>query len=141
MLSSGFYEWRHYKPAGAKKDIAYPYYISLPGKDYFYMAGIYQRWTDKETGETMNTFAIVTAPSNEFMTQIHNKKKRQPTILPEQLAHDWLFKELNEEEIKKLASHQIPACDMVAHTIRKDFREALNPQEPFEYSELPPIVC
>jgi putative SOS response-associated peptidase YedK len=35
VLSSGFYEWRHYKPESAKKDIAYPYYISLPGKSFF----------------------------------------------------------------------------------------------------------
>jgi len=29
VLSSGFFEWRHYKPAGAKKEIAYPYFIWL----------------------------------------------------------------------------------------------------------------
>ncbi len=29
VLSSGFFEWRHYKPAGAKKEIAYPYFITL----------------------------------------------------------------------------------------------------------------
>jgi hypothetical protein len=29
VLSSGFYEWRHYKPVGATKEIAYPYFILL----------------------------------------------------------------------------------------------------------------
>jgi putative SOS response-associated peptidase YedK len=40
VLSSGFYEWRHYKPAGAKKEIAYPYFITLTNQPLFYMAGI-----------------------------------------------------------------------------------------------------
>ncbi|MEY4552843.1 MAG: hypothetical protein RL099_1171, partial [Bacteroidota bacterium] len=64
VLSSGFYEWRHYKPAGAKKEIAYPYFITLTNQPLFYMAGIYQPWTDKETGETMDTFSIVTTKAN-----------------------------------------------------------------------------
>jgi putative SOS response-associated peptidase YedK len=59
VLATHFYEWRHYKPEGAKKEISYPYVIRTT-QDYFYMAGIWQPWTDKETGEVINTFAIVT---------------------------------------------------------------------------------
>ena len=139
VLSSGFYEWRHFKPAGAKKEIAYPYFITLKEQPLFFMAGIFQPWTDKETGETMDTFSIVTTKANAFMEQIHNKKKRMPTILTETQASDWLNPSLSESKILELASSAYDASYMNAYTIDKSFRTASDPLEPFEYEELPPL--
>jgi putative SOS response-associated peptidase YedK len=139
MLSSGFYEWRHYKPIGAKKENAYPYFISLPGHQYFFMAGIYQPWTDKETGETTDSFAIVTTAANTLMAKVHNKRKRMPCILTEKFANEWLQEELNETRIKEIANFQFPDNDMQAYSIRKDFKNAVSPQEKFTYPELPPL--
>ena len=135
--STGFFEWRHYKPIGAKKDIAYPYYISLKAQALFYMAGIYQPWTDKETGETMDTFSIVTTKANDLMEQIHNKKKRMPTILNEAQAADWLSPNLSESKIKELAASAYDPLGMSVYTIDKNFRTASDPLEQFEYEELP----
>ncbi|MBS1585491.1 MAG: SOS response-associated peptidase [Bacteroidetes bacterium] len=140
VLSSGFYEWRHFKPEGEKKDIAYPYYITIPGKDYFYMAGIWQPWTDRETGETIDTFAIVTTKANHLMEQVHNKKKRMPTILPDELAMEWISDGLTQQRITELATYQLPADKMAAYTIHKDFRGLEVPTEAFKYSELPELV-
>ncbi len=140
VLSSGFYEWRHYKPEGSKKDIAYPYYISLPEKEYFYMAGIWQPWTDRETGETIDTFAIVTTKANELMAQVHNKKLRMPTILPDQLALEWIQNGLTKERILELGAYQYPAEQMKAYTIQKDFRTLPDPEEAYIYNELPALV-
>jgi|694.fasta_scaffold34278_4 putative SOS response-associated peptidase YedK len=137
VLSSGFFEWRHYKPIGAKKDIAYPYYITLKEQPLFYMAGIYQPWTDKETGETMDTFSIVTTKANALMEQIHNKKKRMPTILNEAQAGEWLQPHLSEAKIMELASNSYDASCMSAYTIDKSFRTSSNPMELFEYPDLP----
>jgi putative SOS response-associated peptidase YedK len=53
VLASHFFEWRHYQPEGVTKDIAYPYTIGLKGTDYFYMAGIWQPWTDRKTGRNV----------------------------------------------------------------------------------------
>ena len=139
VLSSGFYEWRHYKPAGAKKEIAYPYFITLTNQPLFYMAGIYQPWTDKETGETMDTFSIVTTKANAFMEQIHNKKKRMPTILTEAQAVDWLAPNLSENKIMELATSSIDANQLSAYTIHKNFRTDTNPLQSFEYEELPQL--
>ena len=137
--SSGFFEWRHYKPIGAKKDIAYPYFISLKDQPLFYMAGIYQPWTDKETGETMDTFSIVTTKANALMEQIHNKKKRMPTILNEVQASAWLQANLSEAKIMELASSKYDASCMSAYTIDKNFRTSSDPLEQFEYPELTEI--
>lgn len=138
--ASNFFEWRSFKPEGEKKDISYPYSISVKDQEYFYIAGIWQQWTDKETGETMETVAAVTTAANDKMEQIHNKKKRQPTILTEELAYDWLFKPLNEEEITALATYQFPAELMEAHTVSKQFKAQENPTEYFQFNELPELV-
>ena len=140
VLSSGFYEWRHYKPAGAIKEIAYPYFITIKEQSLFYMAGIFQPWTDKETGETMDTFSIVTTKANAFMEQIHNKKKRMPTILNATQAVEWLAPNLSEHKIMELATSAIDANQLSAYTLDKSFRTASNPMEAFNYPELPGLI-
>ncbi len=140
VLSSGFFEWRHYKPIGTKKEIAYPYYITLKDQPLFYMAGIYQPWTDKETGETMDTFSIVTTKANTMMEQIHNKKKRMPTILNEAQANEWIEPNLSEPKIMELASSAYDASSMSAYTINKSFRTSSDPLELYEYPELAVLI-
>jgi putative SOS response-associated peptidase YedK len=137
VLSSGFYEWRHFTPPGSKKDIAYPYHIRVRNREYFYMAGIWQPWTDQETGETIESFAIVTTAANELMAQIHNKKKRMPLILPDEMAWEWIQDGLSPQRIRDMTQYHFPASEMEAWTIRKDFREAEDPMEPYFYEELP----
>jgi putative SOS response-associated peptidase YedK len=130
ILSSGFCEYRHV----GKKTI--PHYISLKDQSYFFMAGIWQPWTDQETGETMDTFAMVTTAANPLMETIHNTKKRMPTILLEEEAFEWLFGNLSEARIRELATYQLDDSRMQYHTIRRDFLVQENPVERFQYSEL-----
>ena len=117
--------------------MTYPYCVSVPEQEYFYMAGIWQPWTDRSTGETIDTFAIVTTKANALMEIVHNKKKRMPTILTEDLAYEWVLGDLSEQRIQELASFQLSSEYMEAYTIRKDFRTATDPTEAFEYDELP----
>ena len=140
VLSSGFFEWRHYKPAGSSKEIAYPYYITIKDQPLFYMAGIYQPWTDKETGETMDTFSIITTKANDLLEQIHNKKKRMPTILNEAQASEWLQPNLSEPKIMELATSAYDASSMSAYTINKSFRTSSDPLELYEYPELAVLI-
>jgi putative SOS response-associated peptidase YedK len=140
VLSSGFYEWRHFTPPGSKKDQAYPYHVTVKDREYFFLAGIWQPWTDQETGETMDTFSIVTTAANPLMAQVHNKKKRMPLILPDPLAAEWIRDGLTPARINELAHYSFPADRMAAETIRKDFRTALDPLEPETYPELPGLL-
>jgi putative SOS response-associated peptidase YedK len=139
VLSSGFYEWRHFTPPGTNKDMAYPYHVHLPGKEYFFMAGIWQPWTDRETGEIIDTFSIVTTKANGLMEKVHNKKKRMPLILPDELAWEWIQEGLSRERITEMTHYQYPSGEMEAYTIRKDFRTAEDPAEAYHYEELPPL--
>ena len=145
--STGFFEWQHLPQIGKKgqqlKAMAkYPYYIYLPesreaGKP-FYMAGISNPWTDPETGEHVDTFTITTAVANGLMKQVHNVKKRMPTILNEDLAYEWIFGKLSKERILEIAATQYPAGKMWAHTVAKDFKNALDPTLAFDYADLVP---
>jgi len=145
VLSTGFFEWRHIFPLNKKTGkplktaTKYPYHIKLKNREYFFMAGIWQPWTDRATGEYVETFAIVTTKANTLMDQIHNSKRRMPTILTEDLAWEWLFGNLDEKTISSIAQFQYPSNEMEACTISKDFRETLDPAEPFHYEDLPAL--
>lgn len=132
-----FFEWQHFKPEGAKKDVAYPYYIKVAGDEteIFFLAGIYNESVDFETGELKSSYAVITTKANELMEQIHNTKKRMPTILPKHLAEEWIS-DISEERIKQIASYQYDSESMYAHTIAKDFRATLDITQ-VEYEELP----
>jgi putative SOS response-associated peptidase YedK len=92
---------------------------------------------DIESGETMDTFAIVTTKANSLMEQIHNKKKRMPTILNEAQASEWISPKLPETRIMELASSQVNDELMTANTIDKKFRTSNEPNKAYSYIELP----
>lgn len=139
VIASHFFEWRHYKPEDAKKDIAYPYLIGVNDAEIFYMAGIYNPIVNKTTGEITDSFAIVTTKANELMEKVHNTKKRMPTILNEDLAWEWIMEDLTDERIKQIASYQFPSENMYAYSIAKNFKTAADPCAEFEYEELPEL--
>jgi putative SOS response-associated peptidase YedK len=87
----------------------------------------------------MDTFSIVTTKANSLMAEIHNKKKRMPLILPDELAWEWIQDGLSLERIAEITHYAFPAGKMDAHTIAKEFRTMDDPTEAFEYDELPTI--
>lgn len=148
VLSSGFFEWRHYFPPNKRKPGEYvktpvkiPHHITVKDRPYFFMAGIYQPWEDQVTHEKVETVSIVTtaAPEGHLMAKVHNNKKRMPTILNDDLAWEWMFGDLSEEEITTIAKTQFPSDQMTAYTIAKDFKEQLEPTKPFVYEEFPMV--
>lgn len=145
LLTSWFYDWRHVFPIGKKGHplktaVKYPYLIRTKNKEIFFIAGIWQPWTDKETGETVNTCSLITTGANGMMQQIHNSKKRMPVILPPQLAGEWISEGLSEERISKLATYQYPADEMEAWPVSKEFKTANEPYKQVEYPELPALM-
>ena len=145
VISSGFFEWRHVHPKNKKTGLPlktaekYPYFIKVKDHSYFYMAGIYQSWTDRETGEYINTFAIITTEANTLMSQIHNTKLRMPTILEDSLAYEWLFADIDENRIQEIAQTKYHSEEMIAYPIAKNFRELAEPSAPFTYEDLPEL--
>lgn len=145
VLSSGFYEWRHVHPISRrtgkplKTAEKYPYHITLKGKEYFFMAGLWQPWKDHETGEYVETFAIVTTVANALMEQVHNSRKRMPLILTEEMACEWLLGKPDEKRIAEISTFQYDAAGMHAITIAKNFRDSARPDAAFDYEGLPSL--
>jgi putative SOS response-associated peptidase YedK len=125
VISDGFYEW---KPlAGKHKQ---PYRILLKDAGLFAFAGLWDAWTDKSTGEIMNTFTVITTDANEQVAPIHD---RMPVILHEEDEKKWIGSDLKQEEIaamlKPIESNLIdvyPVSERVNSPVNDD-ENILNP--------------
>lgn len=76
-----FYEWQ--KVGGRKQ----PYAIGLADGNPMAFAGLWERWNDREAGQPLHTFTIITGPPNGLVAPIHN---RMPVILPREAWPLWL---------------------------------------------------
>ncbi len=92
VLSDGFYEW---KKINSKEKI--PYRIIMNNGSPFAMAGIWDRWKD-ESGESIDSFAIITTEPNDLMKNIHT---RMPVILKPGEERLWI-EEQNPGILKSL---------------------------------------
>ncbi len=81
ILADGFYEWRK------EGDVKAPYYISLASGEPFAFAGLWEDWHARDTGEVLQTTAIITTAANAFMNQLHH---RMPVVLQMDTADRWL---------------------------------------------------
>ncbi|NCD67995.1 SOS response-associated peptidase [Mucilaginibacter agri] len=140
VLSTGIVESRHVPKIGKKgqelkETIKYPYQIGLKDREYFYMPGLYNEWLDPETSEFVMTVAIGITGANALMKQIHNSKLRMPTILPDDLAYEWLLEKPTEERLSQIARTQIPSRMLEFCTIDTDYRTAQE-ATPKDYPEL-----
>jgi len=68
-----FYEWQKVEVKTKQ-----PYAIALKDGALFAIAGLWETWKDKVTGESRETYAVITTVPNELMESIHN---RMPVIL------------------------------------------------------------
>jgi putative SOS response-associated peptidase YedK len=107
--ASGFYEWQK-KGAGAKQ----PFYFYLKDKDVFGFAGLWEEWTDKKTGELIETCTIITTAANEVLAPVHD---RMPVILKAEDYDRWLDeKEKKPERLQTLLA-PYPASEMASHAV------------------------
>lgn len=143
VLSTGIIESMHVPTYGKKGQLLkatdkVPYQIGIVGKEYFWFPGVYNDWFDKEAGQWVRTVAFGTTAANGVMQQIHNSKKRMPTILTDDLAWEWLMEEPSEERLTEIALTQIPSKLMEACTIDKDYRFA-GEAKPLDYPGHPAL--
>ena len=136
--ADGFFEWRQYHGKN------YPYYVRLKNEEIFSIAGIYEKWTPKESDETIETFSVITCDANPLMQKLHNKKKRMPVILSKNDERKYLDKELTKTDIESFFK-PYPEERMHAYTISRLVASKTQDRnvppviEPYEYPELPPL--
>lgn len=122
--ASGFYEWKQPEDSNTKtadagtksehtdtkrnesgtakkkgtRPVKQPFYIRPPGRSpdaLFCFAGLWEHWTDKKSGEHIESFTIITTAANDFMRSIHD---RMPVILDPTDFARWLDPETMESE-------------------------------------------
>ncbi len=89
----GFYEW---KREGKTKT---PYRISTTNVEIFGVAGLWEKWHNKETSEIVYSFTVITQGPNELMKDIHD---RMPAILLPEQEKLWLDTTLSATEVMKI---------------------------------------
>lgn len=134
VIMDGFFEWRE---VGGTN---FPHYIKMKDDSAFAIAGIWDSWDDKETGEVRKTYSIVTAPANQLLEKIHNKKKRMPAILRKNDEKRWLSKDLDQDEIESMLG-PYPDGELEAYPIKRMITKDVDENvpdllEPHEYEEL-----
>jgi putative SOS response-associated peptidase YedK len=83
--ADGFYEW---KKLDAKTK--QPYAFVMNDRSLFGFAGLWDRWTDKASGEVIRSFTIITTTPNDVCAPIHD---RMPVIIEPQNYAKWLGEE------------------------------------------------
>lgn len=81
VLADGFYEWRR------QGDVKTPYFISLASGEPFGLAALWESWTDKASGDSLQTTTLITQEANDFMAPVHH---RMPVILQSATADEWM---------------------------------------------------
>jgi len=123
--ADGFYEW-----TGPKSDRR-PYWIHKPDGGLLRFAGLWEDWLDRQTGEVVRSFTIVTKDSTGEIADLHD---RMPVMLPESEVDRWLSapadeigdpREIPTEEgelaLRKVSKH--------VNTPRNDDPECIEPTE------------
>lgn len=87
IIATAYYEWHWNDEKGKSKD---KYQINSQKEEVFSFAGLYNVGINPETGETLNTYTMLTTEANKVMQFVHNHKKRMPIMLNKEDEIAWL---------------------------------------------------
>lgn len=81
IFADGFYEWQKVGKTRV------PYFIRMKDKEPFAIAGLWDTWIDKKTGNTLLSSTIITTDANSAVTELHD---RMPVILSADHYETWI---------------------------------------------------
>ncbi len=109
--ADGFYEWRK-NPDRTKT----PLHIHLANHEPFALAGLYETWTDRATGEVIPSFTIITVAANTLIRPIH---ERMPAILGPDAESAWLSLDITDPAALLPLLAPYPADAMAMHAVSR----------------------
>lgn len=104
--ADGFYEW-----TGEKK-ARQPHFIHMKDDGLFAFGGLYDKWRNA-SGETVETFTMITTPPNKLMSTLHD---RMPLIVERGDYARWLDRAAGGDAVKDLL-RPYPDSEMEAHAV------------------------
>jgi len=87
--ASGFFEWK--RGERGKQ----PYLIRVRGAELFAMAGLWERWESSETGEVIESCAILTTRPNSVVGELHD---RMPVVIAPESYALWIDPQVKSQE-------------------------------------------
>jgi putative SOS response-associated peptidase YedK len=107
--ADGFYEWQKLD-AKTKQ----PHRFTMLDGEPFAFAGLWERWKDPASGETVRSFTIITTTPNALCAPVHN---RMPVILNPEDYPRWLGETPAAADELQALLRPFPAERMMAHMI------------------------
>lgn len=86
VLADGYYEWHR------DGDVKTPYYISKVAGNPMALAGLWENWQDKQTGDSVQSTTLITTDANDFTASLHH---RMPMILEADGVDSWLGRDMD----------------------------------------------
>lgn len=108
--TTGFYEWKKATGGNAKQ----PFYFYLNDREVFGFAGLWEEWLDKQTGEMLETCAIITTEANDVLKPVHD---RMPVILKADDYDEWLNAKIKDTNRLQELLKPFSAKEMSAHAV------------------------
>jgi len=143
MPVTGIYE--HRGITGWKTKV--PYHVKVKNEKMFFIPALfnYAPLVNKETGELLGTFSLVTRNANALMQKIHNANPddpRMPLFVPFEMAKRWIKPDLSDDAIAEIMNYEMPSENLEAwpvFTIRspKPRSDAKEKFEPYDWEDLP----
>ena len=114
--TDGFYEWTS-GPKGKQ-----PHRIVLADRGPFALAGLWERWRDKEEGETVESCTVIVTAANDLLQPIHD---RMPVILSPEDHETWLDPEADRDSLKALL-RSYPSAAMATYEVSQIVNKPAN---------------
>jgi putative SOS response-associated peptidase YedK len=107
--ADGFYEWRR---EGNRK---VPMWFRLKSREPFAFPGLWDCWLDRDSGNQLYTFTIMTTRANALVRQIHD---RMPVICDAAMGRQWLEGPFGARKLAlELVLQPLPSERMEAHEV------------------------
>ncbi len=126
ILADGFFEPHH------ENNVSIPHFCYQPSKEYpegdlFLFAGLYNELDDE-----LFTTTILTVEANPFFAEVHNKKKRMPLVLAEDLYEDWLDDGMSQPQLNELMAFGFTSEEFKAHPVSRDlYKKGIDTNKPY----------
>lgn len=119
---SGFYEWRTHKD-GTKQ----PFYITRADGDVLYLAGLWDRWEEKNGDGVLESCTILTRTPNAEMKTVHD---RMPCVLEPGQITGWCDPELTD--VDRITAYLGPVADglLTMHAVDRRVGNARTNNDP-----------
>jgi putative SOS response-associated peptidase YedK len=108
IFTDGFFEWDSVRKSRI------PHFIRMKSGNPFALAGLWDHWIDKVTGNTVLSSTIITTDANELLARIH---RRMPVILPDDQFRVWLSPEGAPEDMLCACLKPYPHDEMEAYEV------------------------